>query len=352
MAMATEHDFQFMQRALFLASLGMGKSSPHPLAGGIFVKNQKIIAEGWYEKAFSVTLLSQLFSKVSNKFLLQGSFLYVSTLYDTELLSQIDLLGVHKISGIVVANLISTDIKRSDLSHKLRKMGIEVVFGILEKEEKSLNHRYYYAHQHHIPYIILKWAETADGFIARKDYDSKWISNEFSRKIVHKWRAEEDAILVGTNTCQYDNPRLNVRTWEGNHPLRIVIDRHLRLLPHLHIFDKTQPTICYNLMKDHYENNLEFVNLSGHISAETSFIHALLSDLFRRNVQSLIIEGGSIVLHQFIQEGFWNEARIFKANHLFEQGIKAPLLSSAALYRTDNYFEDKLFLFKNFLKTE
>lgn len=350
--MAIVDHIRFMQRALFLASLGLGTSSPHPLAGGIVVKNQKIIAEGWYKKVSSITLLPYLFSKVSNKSLLEGSFLYVSTLYDTELCSHLDLLSVYKISGIEVANLIATDIKRRDLLHKLRKMGIRVIVGTLEKEEKALNHRYHYAHQSHIPYVILKWAETADGYIARENYDSKWISNAFSRKIVHKWRAEEDAILVGTNTCLYDDPRLNVRTWEGINPLRIVIDRHLRLPLDLHVFDKSQPTLCYNLIKDDKENNLEFVNLSGQITAETGFFYALLSDLFRRDVQSLIIEGGSTILNQFIHEGLWNEARIFKANHTFRQGIKAPLLSSASLYSTDNYAGDRLFVFKNSLKTE
>jgi diaminohydroxyphosphoribosylaminopyrimidine deaminase / 5-amino-6-(5-phosphoribosylamino)uracil reductase len=352
MAMTTVHHAQFMQRALFLASLGLGKSAPHPMAGGVIVKNQKVIAEGWHENIFSIPLLSHLFSIVQDKSLLINSTLYLSTIHDTELLLYFDLLSTYKVSGIVIANLIATDVKRSDLFHKLQEMDIEIITGILEEEQRVLNHRFYFTQQHHIPYVILKWAQTADGFITRENYDSKWISNAHSRKIVHKWRTEEDAILVGSNTCQYDNPRLNARDWQGNNPLRVIIDRHLRLPSGLHVFDQTQPTICYNLVKSHREDNLEFVNLSAYITSEHSFIYALLSDLFQRKIHSLIVEGGSVVLDQFIREGCWNEARVFQAAHTFKQGIKAPSLAHATLHTIENYTGDQLFLYKNVLETK
>jgi len=351
--MATEHHIPFMQRALFLASLGLGKSSPLFLAGGAVVLNQKIIAEGWVQKNTSIHFIPYLLAKVSNESLLKGSLLYVSTLTDTDLLAHIDLLATHSIGGIVIANLIATDIKRSDLLDKLHERKIKATLGVLEQDEEALNFRFYYARKHRMPYVILKWAETADGYIARENYDSKWISNALSRKIVHKWRAEEDSILVGSNTGHYDNPQLNVRNWEGRDPIRIVIDRQLRLPQNLCLFDRTQPTLCYNLKKNHKEANLEFVNLSDTISEKVSFFQALLADLFQRDIHSVIVEGGSVILQQFIQEGLWNEARIFKSsNAIFKKGIEAPLLSEAMLCSTGFYLTDKLFIYKNNLKTE
>ena len=169
------------------------------------------------------------------------------------------------------------------------------------------------------PYVILKWAQTADGFVARKNFDSKWISSEQSRMMVHQWRAEEDAILVGTNTAQYDNPQLNVRDWAGKSPLRLVIDKALRLPQTLHLFDRSLPTIVYNLVQAEDYENLSFVKL-----AENQFLETLLSDLHQRKIQSLFVEGGSQLLNSFLALGLWDEARVFESETTFEEGIAAP----------------------------
>ena len=191
------------------------------------------------------------------------------------------------------------------------------------------------------PYVILKWAETADGFVARLNYDSKWISNEFSRKLVHKWRAEEDAILVGKNTAKYDNPTLNVRDWEGKDPLRIVIDHHLDLDENLNLFNRKISTICYNLERSEEGKELLFIKLQ-----KASFFHELLLDLHKRKIQSLIVEGGANTIQSFIDAGLWDEARVFTASTCFGEGIKAPPLANAKFDGKEDIMGDTLTYFK------
>ena len=183
-----------------------------------------------------------------------------------------------------------------------------------------LNKRFFTYIEKTRPYIILKWAATADGFIARKDYRSQWITNSISRKLVHQWRTQEDAILVGTNTALYDNPSLTARDWQGKQPLRIVIDKRLRLPSTLNLFDGSVPTLVYNFEKNKDKENIKFVKLTN----EHFFIHELISDLRNRNIQSLIIEGGSQLLQSFINQNLWDEARIFSSPNTFNDGIMAP----------------------------
>ena len=171
------------------------------------------------------------------------------------------------------------------------------------------------------PYVILKWAQTCDGFIARENFDSKWISNEESRMLVHQWRAEEDAILVGTNTAKYDNPKLNVRDWNGTDPIRIVIDKKLELSQNLSLFDGTQPTLVFNEIQNSENENLELFKIDF-----SNGIEAILTELAKRRVQSLIVEGGSATLTRWIESGLWDEARVFSNSVKFISGIKAPSL--------------------------
>ena len=204
---------------------------------------------------------------------------------------------------------------------KLKAAGIIVETGLLEEECKKINKRFFKSIGQNRPYVILKWAQTKDGFVARENFNSKWISNEASRTLVHQWRAEEDAILVGFNTAKYDNPTLNVRDWNGENPLRIVFDKALDLSEELHLFDKTIPTLVYNLEKDFKSKNLEFVKVE-----EADFITNFLKDIGDRGVRSLIVEGGSKVLNDFISSDLWDEARVFSNATTFVKGIKAPRL--------------------------
>jgi diaminohydroxyphosphoribosylaminopyrimidine deaminase/5-amino-6-(5-phosphoribosylamino)uracil reductase len=159
-----------------------------------------------------------------------------------------DLLVEQKVKKVVVANLDTNPRVAGQGIKKLRAAGVEVITGIRDKEGQSLNKRFFTAIEKQRPYILLKWAETADGFMARENYDSKWISHELSRQLVHQWRTQEDAVLVGTRTAMHDNPQLNVRDWSGRNPVRIVLDRFLRLSDKLHLFDGRQKTLCYNVL--------------------------------------------------------------------------------------------------------
>jgi diaminohydroxyphosphoribosylaminopyrimidine deaminase/5-amino-6-(5-phosphoribosylamino)uracil reductase len=203
----------------------------------------------------------------------------------------------------------------------LRDAGISVTVGLLEQEARWQNRRFFCQQEKHRPYLILKWAQTQDGFLARENKDSKWISGTQSRQLVHQWRAEEQAILVGKNTAIHDNPRLNVRDWTGSDPIRVVLDSKLELPADLHLFDQQIPTLCYNTLKNETLPNLEWVQLP-----ELS-LASILTDLHQRHIQSLLIEGGSQVLQQFLAAGLWDEARVFTSPTTFDRGIAAPTLT-------------------------
>jgi diaminohydroxyphosphoribosylaminopyrimidine deaminase / 5-amino-6-(5-phosphoribosylamino)uracil reductase len=193
---------------------------------------------------------------------------------------------------------------------------------VLDKKGRDLNKRFFTFVEKKRPHIILKWAETADGFIARKNFESKWISDEFSRQLVHKWRTEEDAVLVGMRTAQHDNPQLNVREWSGRDPVRIVIDRFLKLNEKIKLFDGSQKTICYNVIKHEERRNVSLVRID-----EENFLENLLHDLYNKKIQSLIVEGGAHTLQSFIDSGLWDEARVFVSPHTFGEGIDGPRIS-------------------------
>jgi diaminohydroxyphosphoribosylaminopyrimidine deaminase/5-amino-6-(5-phosphoribosylamino)uracil reductase len=202
---------------------------------------------------------------------------------------------------------------------KLKAAGIEIITDVLADEARTMNRRFLTFFEKQRPHIILKWAETSDGFIARENYDSKWISDEFSRQLVHQWRAQEDAVLVGSQTALHDDPQLNVRDWTGRDPIRIVIDRSLKLQSTLRLFDGSQKTLCYNQVKNDLVNNTRYIKLDA-----KDFIPDLVKDLYDQKIQSLIIEGGAQTLQHFFQVNLWDEARVFVSGQSFGKGIKAP----------------------------
>ncbi|MEK0441398.1 MAG: hypothetical protein RL403_376, partial [Bacteroidota bacterium] len=232
-----------------------------------------------------------------------------------------NLLIEKGIKSVVVATLDPNPLVAGKGVKLLQEAGISVQVGLLEQEARWQNRRFFCQQDKKRPYVILKWAQTQDRFIARQNFDSKWISNSQSRQLVHQWRSEEQAILVGKNTALQDNPRLNVRDWTGSDPIRVVLDSKLELPADLHLFDQQIPTLCYNLLKSEKLTNLEWVQLPQ-ISLE-----ALLADLHARQIQSVLIEGGSQTLSQFLAAGLWDEARVFTAPIQFERGIAAPKLT-------------------------
>jgi len=320
-----------MLRALELAQAGRGLVSPNPMVGCVIVYDGKIVGEGWHKQYGGPHAEVNAVNAVADKRLLSECTLYVNL----EPCSHVgktppcaDMLVAHRVKRVVIANRDSNPLVAGRGIRKLLESGIAVTTGVLEREGREVNKRFFTAMEEQRPYIILKWAQTADGFIAREDGNSKWISNEFSRQRVHKWRTEEDAILVGAGTVLQDNPRLNVRDWTGRNPARVVIDRSLKLKGDFHILDGTQKTIVYNTHKNETNKCYTTIRLN-----EENFLRDLVSGLLGQKIQSVIIEGGLKILDAFIGAGLWDEARIFSSTQRFQKGTPAPVLRGNLVMR-------------------
>ena len=315
-------DELLMQRTFELAKLGQGSVSPNPLVGCVIVNDGVVIGEGWHKQYGEPHAEVNAVAMVKDKNLLSGSTVYVNLepcSHTGKTPPCADLLIKHQVKKVIISNVDSNPLVGGAGIKKLTEAGIEVVTGVLKREGRQLNRRFFTFHEAQRPYIILKWAQTADGFIARSNYESRWISNEFSRQLVHKWRSEEDAVLIGTKTAAHDNPKLTVRDWSGRNPVRIVSDRFLRLPDKLNLFDGSERTICYNLLKHEEHANLKLIRLD-----EKDFLISMLDHLMKEKIQSLIVEGGSLTLSLFIEAGLWDEVRVFSSSRLFHEGISAP----------------------------
>ncbi len=337
---------EFMQRALELALKGQGHVSPNPMVGCVIVKDGEIIGEGWHEKYGGPHAEVNAVRSLEDEAQVEGSTVYVTLepcSHHGKTPPCADLLARLKPKKVVVCNVDPNPLVAGRGLKKLSDVGIEVETGLLEKEGLALNKRFFTAMTKKRPYVILKWAQTEDGFIAREDYTSKWISGENSRELVHQYRAEEDSILVGTNTARYDNPSLNVRfDIEGKDPLRIVIDRNLELSGDLKLFDGSQPTICYNTQKNETGKNLEFKTLNF----EEELFPQILENLLQRGIHSIFVEGGRFLINKIIEAGLWDEARVFTGKVKFGKGIEAPKINLAPSASMD-IGEDRLTLYSN-----
>lgn len=332
-----------MQRAMELAKRGISAASPNPLVGCVIVHVHKIIGEGWHQQFGGPHAEVHAIHAVSDKSLLAESTLYVNLepcSHTGKTPPCTDLILKHRIKRVVIANIDTNPLIGGTGIKKLRESGLDVITGILDSPGRELNKRFFTFMEKKRPFIILKWAQTSDGFIAHTNYDSKWISNEYSRQLVHKWRSEEDAVLVGTKTVFYDNPKLNVRDWTGRNPVRIIIDRFLNLSDKLHVFDHTQKTIVYNVLKHEEHENLFLIRID-----EENFLEQLLHDMYQRGIQSVMVEGGAQTLQNFIDSGLWDEARIFHSKRSFGSGIPAPLLKGNLLSE-DSVIDDRLFIYQ------
>ena len=323
---------QFMQRALQLARLGAGAVSPNPMVGCVIVHDDKIIGEGYHQKYGEAHAEVNAINAVLDKSILSQSTVYV-TLEPCSHFGKTppcaDLLIKHQVKEVIICNNDPNPLVAGQGIEKLRQEGIEVRFGVLEEEGRALNKRFFTYLEKKRPYIILKWAESMDGFIAKKNYEAVQISNVLSRRFVHKMRSEEDAIMVGTNTTKYDNPKLDTRFWTGKNAIRVLIDKALSLQKSLHIFDNSQITICYNLLKNEVLGNIILVKIPTNNSIE----QFIIQDLYQRKIQSIIIEGGTILLQSFIDLGLWDEAFMLKSKLILEDGIEAPKIESLKILR-------------------
>lgn len=328
---------KYIKRCIELAKNGLGTTYPNPLVGSVIVYNNEIIGEGWHRKSGEPHAEVNAVNSVKDKSLLPKSTIYVSL----EPCSHFgktppccDLIIAHKIPNVVIGTIDPFDKVAGNGIKKLIEAGKNVTVGVHEDECNELNKRFFTFHNKKRPYIILKWAESKDGFVAplsKENQKPVWITNEYSRQLVHKWRSEEQAILVGTNTVIDDNPSLTTRDWSGNHPIRIVLDQNNRIPKESHIFDNQAKTIVLSAPK---------IDFSNDISSQIAKV------LFENNIQSVIIEGGRQTLQTFIDANLWDEARIFRGSIFLENGIKAPLLKSKWRKKTA-ILDDELLIFTN-----
>jgi diaminohydroxyphosphoribosylaminopyrimidine deaminase/5-amino-6-(5-phosphoribosylamino)uracil reductase len=326
----SKQDKQFMQRALQLAAYGKATVSPNPMVGCVIVYEGKVIGEGWHQKAGQPHAEVIAIRSVKEQDLLKSATAYVTLepcAHYGKTPPCAELLVEQQLKRVVIGAVDPNPLVAGKGIALLTDAGIDVETGMLEHECLALNSVFFTFIQKRRPYIILKWAETADGFIARENGDSKWISNTLSRQLVHKWRTEIDAILVGKNTTKYDNPQLTTRDWPGKNPTRLVIDHQLALSSDLKVFDGEQRTIVFNSKSEEKgKAKVEFVRLE-----EADFLQNMMEYLHKEKIQSVLVEGGAQTVQNFIDAGLWDEARIFTAAGSFRNGIKAAQLKQQTL---------------------
>ncbi len=336
-------DELYMHRCLQLAHLGLGHTAPNPLVGAVLVYEGVVIGEGYHQQFGGPHAEPNCIDSVKekDKALILSSTLYVSL----EPCSHFgktppcaDLIIRHKIPRVVIGCRDPFNEVNGKGIEKLISAGVEVTVGILEKECRQLNKRFFTFHTKQQPYIILKWAQTANRKLATGNSDRLLISNEYSNRLAHKWRSEEAAILVGTNTALQDDPMLTNRHWTGPSPLRLVLDRNLRLPSSLNIFQQ-YPTVVFNNVRNEKKGTVHYYQLPGNGSVPKQLLKAMQS----LNIQSVLIEGGAALLQSFIDEKIWNEARII-TNRKWEiaNGLPAPELSGAYLTDEINLFSDNI----------
>lgn len=341
---------KYINRCIELAKNGLGTTYPNPLVGSVIVYNDKVIGEGWHKKAGEAHAEVNAINSVEDKSLLSKATIYVSL----EPCSHFgktppcaDLIIAHKIPNVVIGTIDPFAKVAGNGIKKLMEAGANVTVGILEEECHELNKRFFTFHNKKRPYIILKWAETDDGFIAPLAKDEQkpvWITNKYSRQLVHKWRTEEQAILVGTQTVLDDNPSLNARDFSGNNPIRIVWDKSGKINAQFHVKDNSIKTLILT-------ENKEFQSTENCIYETCSFdenlIENTLNIIVNHQIQSVIIEGGSKTIQSFIDKNLWDEARIFTGKNIFENGTKAPEIKGK-IVKTKTYLDDKLVTLKNY----
>jgi diaminohydroxyphosphoribosylaminopyrimidine deaminase / 5-amino-6-(5-phosphoribosylamino)uracil reductase len=330
-----------MQRCIQLAALGAGFVAPNPMVGAVLVYKDRIIGEGYHQQYGGPHAEVNCINSVSAD---NQQYIHLSTLYvSLEPCSHFgktppctNLIIENKIPEVIIGCMDSfAEVSGSGIA-KLKEAGIKVIVGILEKECLELNKRFFTFHRQKRPYVILKWAQSSDGKIGaslnlpinRETLESAevrrlLISNEYSNRLVHKWRSEEAAILVGTNTALLDDPALTTRYWQGPNPVRLVIDKELRLPKHLQLFDGSDKTIVFNHIKEADEGSIHYRQLDK----QGDFLNQLLSSLYQMELQSVMVEGGAKLLQSFIDDGLWDEARVISNPVLIVgDGLGAPVL--------------------------
>lgn len=341
------HQF-YINRCLELAKNGLPSAMPNPSVGAVIVYENEIIGEGFTSAYGGSHAEVNAINSVKDKSLLSKSTLYVSLepcSHYGKTPPCCDLILKNNIPNIVIGTMDTNSKVAGEGIKKLIAEGKNVTVGVLEKECIESNKRFFTFHNKKRPYIILKWAESQDGFLSpekKENVSPVWITNEYSRQLVHKWRSEEQAILVGTKTVLDDNPRLDVRDWEGKNPIRIVLDRTGKIAGNYHVKDQKTKTIIITEQENlTYFENLIFENAIFDLQLPIKICEIL----YKHNIQSVIIEGGSQTLQTFIDANLWDDARIFKGEIFLKVGTKAPNLKG--IYYSEKIKNDELKQFFN-----
>ncbi len=337
----------YMRRCLDLALLGAGSVAPNPMVGAVLVFENRIIGEGYHQQYGQAHAEVNCLNAVpkEDRHLINQSTLYVSLepcAHVGKTAPCSHLIIQYQIPKVVIACQDPFPKVAGRGITQLQEAGVAVTVGVLEREALELNKRFIHFYQKQRPFILLKWAQTANGKIAGMGHERLIISNDFTNRLVHRWRSEEAGILVGYHTALKDNPRLDNRYWQGNAPIRMVIDRDLSLPSHLHLMDGSQRTIVWNLVKNESINHLDFVLLD----AQKDTIEQILTVSYQMGIQSLIVEGGAALLQDFIDKGLWDEARVISNEQLMiDAGLDAPVLKQSECFFSEQIQTDSIHYF-------
>ncbi len=337
-----------MHRCFELALLGAGHVAPNPMVGAVLVHEGRIIGEGYHQQFggphAEVHCIRSV--KEEDRRLVSQSTMYVSLepcAHYGKTPPCADLIIHHQVPHVVIG--CPDPFKEVDGKGigKLKAAGVNVEVGILQKEALDLNKRFFTFHTAHRPYIILKWAQTADGKIAGDDRSRLLISGPITNRLVHRWRAEEASILIGTNTALFDDPQLTDRHWNGPDPIRLVVDMQLRLPSSLQVFNRQVKTIVFNTLQHREEENLLYYQ----VTTDTELVPQIVHALYQLKIQSVLVEGGAQLLQSFIDSGYWDEARTITNDQLvIGAGLPAPVLKEAAVTETTTIMTDRVQTFQ------
>ncbi len=343
-------ELKFMYRCIQLAQLSVGYVAPNPMVGAVLVYNDEIIGEGYHKRYGEAHAEPNAINLVKNPELLKHSTLYVNLepcSFYGHTPPCAHLIVKSQIPKVVIGTLDPNPKVAGRGVEILRKAGIEVVVGVLENDCRNLNKRFFIFQEQKRPYILLKWAQTQDGFIDIKRKDTSepplLISNNITKQLTHQMRSENQAILVGFNTILLDNPMLTVRNWSGKSPIRIAIDRECKIPSNYNILDGSVLTLIFTEIEKPNKKNIEFVK----IDFDSNFLPTILEKLFERNIHSILVEGGAQLLRSFIQSGLWDEANVEVSSRCIIEGISSPILSNQPI--SCKLFDGHQWLFyKNF----
>ncbi|HXP50423.1 MAG TPA: bifunctional diaminohydroxyphosphoribosylaminopyrimidine deaminase/5-amino-6-(5-phosphoribosylamino)uracil reductase RibD [Bacteroidia bacterium] len=323
--MMNQHD-KYMHRCLELAVRGLGKVAPNPMVGCVIVSDTGIIGEGYHDTFGGPHAEVNAINSVENKAGLKNATLYVNLepcAHTGKTPPCTDAIIASGIKKVVIGCQDPNPLVKGKGIEKLKEVGITVEVGILEKDCMEVNKRFMTFHERKRPFIILKWAQTSDGFIDKKRTKEETpakITQPEVQIMVHLWRSQEQAIMVGTHTVIMDNPNLTARRASGDSPTRVIIDRTLKIPTTSNVFDKAAPTLLFTEQPTPTSNGVEYVK----VDFDTKLLPTMLTELYNRNIQSVIVEGGEKLLKSFIEKDLWDEAKVFYSSKTLGEGVSAP----------------------------